>query len=66
LNDLSANAITTVTSTNTATLPTVTSNTDLAKIGFNRIASRPVTKPLTKAEFIGTTPATSTVPAETT
>jgi hypothetical protein len=65
LNDLSANAIATSTSTSTVTLPTVASNTDLAKIGFNRIATRPVAKPLTKAEFIGTTPATSTVPAET-
>jgi len=66
LNDPSANAVTTVTSTNTVTLPTVTSNTELAKIGFNRIAPRPVTTPLTKAEFIGTTPATTTVPAATT
>jgi hypothetical protein len=66
LNDVSANTIASVTSTSTTTLPTVASNAALAQISFNRIAARPVTQPLTKAEFIGTTPATSTVPAETT
>jgi hypothetical protein len=63
LNDTTTNIIASATSTSTVTLPTVASNTELAKVGFNRIATRPVTKPLTKAEFIGTTPATSTVPA---
>jgi len=65
LNDTTVNIIASATSTSTVTLPTVASNTELAKVGFNRIATRPVTKPLTKAEFIETTPATSTVPAVT-
>ena len=57
-----ANAISSATSTSSVTVPRVGSNTELAKIAFNRIATRPVISPVNKAEFLGTNPATQTVP----
>jgi hypothetical protein len=65
LNDPAATAVTSATSTNNVALAKVGSNLELAQTSFNRMAARPVTAPVTKAEFIGTTPATTTVPTTT-
>jgi hypothetical protein len=62
LNDTSANAVASATSTSTVTVPRVANNTELARAAFNRIATRPVISPVNKAEFLGTNPATQTVP----
>ena len=62
LNDTSANAVASATSTSTVTVPRVGSNTELAQAAFNRIATRPVISPVNKAGFLGTKPATQTVP----
>jgi hypothetical protein len=62
LNDTSVNTVASVTSTSNVNIPTVRNNTELALRAYNRIATRPVIAPVTKAEFLGTTPATQTVP----
>jgi hypothetical protein len=62
LNDTSANAVASATSTSTVIVPRVANNTELARAAFNRIATRPVISPVNKAEFLGTKPATQTVP----
>ena len=61
-NDTSVNAVASATSTSTVTVPRVGSNTELARVAFNRIATRPVISPINKAEFLGTNPATQTIP----
>jgi hypothetical protein len=65
LNDTSVNAVATATSTSSVIVPTVRSNTELAKVAYNRIATRPVISPISKSDFVGTKPATTTVPTET-
>jgi hypothetical protein len=65
LNDTSANAVASTTSTSNVNIPTVRNNTELARMAYNRIAARPVISPINKSDFLRTKPATTTVPAET-
>jgi len=65
LNDTSTTAVAATASTENVAVARVGSNAELAQVAFYRIEARPVISPISKGDFLGTTPAATTVPAAT-
>jgi hypothetical protein len=65
LNDTSTAAVAATASTENVAVARVGSNAELAQVAFYRISARPVISPISKGDFLGTKPATTTIPAAT-
>jgi hypothetical protein len=62
LNDTSTAAVAATASTENVAIARVGSNAELAQVAFHRIDSQPVILPISKGDFLGTKPATTTIP----